>query len=150
MHLDQAGYKLIVGLECKIYKCYKDGRGFPTIGIGHLVLPTEPELLTKQLTEQDVSNLFKKDLAIREKWLNQRCCNWEPKMQQYEFNALCSFLWQYNIDRYPDTKAVFILGHRPTIISQMKQFRNEVAGSGDNKMVARRGKEIDMFKGLVK
>lgn len=44
-------------------KLYRDSKGYWTIGIGHLVTPQEYNLFKgKQLTQQEIMDLFKKDL----------------------------------------------------------------------------------------
>jgi lysozyme len=148
MKLSSAGNKLIITNEGEKSTMYLDSRGIPTIGIGHLILqPSENYLLTATLTQDQIENLFIKDIARVETWINQNCI-WNPSIKQCEFDALCSFLHQYNIDKYPNTKAAIINGDRTEIINAILQFRNIVAGSGDNELLPRRQREIAMFKGI--
>lgn len=148
MKISSAGTKLSALNEGDINKMYLDIRGFPTIARGHLILlPAEKYLMTAELTQDQIEELFIKDIARVETWINQNCL-WTPEIKQCEFDALCSFLHQYNIDKYPQTKAIIIEGDKDKIINAMMQFRNVVARSGDNKLIPRRQREIAMFKGI--
>jgi hypothetical protein len=52
----------------KIYpKMILDTKNLPTIGIGHLIKPTEKYLLTATLTKKQIYDLFNKDLDWAEK-----------------------------------------------------------------------------------
>ena len=44
------------------YKAYKDTEGNMTIGVGHKILPNEKYLLTKELTDEEVEELFIQDM----------------------------------------------------------------------------------------
>lgn len=147
MKLSNAGARLMAINEGDRSTMYLDSLGNPTIGRGHLILrPSENYLLTATLTQDQIEELFIKDVARVETWINQNCI-WNPSIKQYEFDGSCSFLHQYNIDKYPNTKAAFINGNRQEIINAMSQFMSIRAGSGDNKLYARRQREIAMFRG---
>ena len=45
------------------YEMYKDHLGYPTIGVGHLILEGEDHLLTATLTEEQVSTMLLHDLV---------------------------------------------------------------------------------------
>jgi len=139
--------KALVLSEGLRYKSYLDTKGYPTIGIGHRIKANEKYLMDVLLTDEQVNDIFMKDMAYTETWINKNCI-WNIPIKQCEFDALCCFLHQYNIEdiRFKDTKKAFISGDRQQIINQMMQFRNAVAGSGDNQMVERRKREITMFK----
>lgn len=141
------GYSLIVCNEGRKNKSYPDSKGKPTIGIGHLILDSEKWMLNTILTEDQVKNIFFKDLKPREDWLNIKCKNWAVPMTQYEFDALCSFSWQYYLDNpnYAGTKAAIISGIREAIIEHMLQFVNIEAGSGKKELLLRRQRELSMF-----
>src|SRR5438105_8561524 len=44
-------------------KVYKDSLGKPTVGIGHLVTPADKLKVGDEITDQQVSDFFKKDSA---------------------------------------------------------------------------------------
>lgn len=141
--------KAIIESEGLEYTMYLDSKKYPTIGIGHRIKENEKYLLTITLTDDQVNDIFMRDMAYTETWINKNCI-WEKPIKQYEFDALCCFLHQYHIEdiQYRDTKAALIKGDRQQIINQMMLFRNINAGSGDNKLIPRRQREIAMFKGI--
>ena len=48
-------------------KAYKDSKGLPTIGVGHLIKSDEAYLLTATLTDDQVEDLLRSDL----KWCSE-------------------------------------------------------------------------------
>ena len=70
MNVSQRGLDFIISEEGFKNKAYKDVKGLPTIGVGHLILPTETHLLSKTLTNQEVRELLKKDIQRFEKCVN--------------------------------------------------------------------------------
>lgn len=144
---DQAGRDLIIENEGLSYKAYQDSKGGWTTGIGHLILSNESYLKTQLLTHNQAMDIFNSDLAIREHWLIENC-KWDNPIIQCEFNALCSFLFQYNIDnpKYKDTKQAILSGNRDKIVKQMQLFRSINPINHDMKLISRRMKEIAMFK----
>ncbi len=128
--------------------CYYDSKGLPTIGVGHLIKPTEQHLLTGRLTMSQVDEMLTQDLAVVENWINAHC-KWSSPINQNEFDALANFLFQYNIDssKYTNTRATIISGNRDKIAQALMQFVNITAGKGDQKLLPRRIREIKMFRG---
>lgn len=55
---------LIEAEEGRRHRAYDDGDGNMTIGIGHLIRPTEKYLLETILSDEQIDNLFAQDLAI--------------------------------------------------------------------------------------
>ena len=55
------------GVKLKMYICVA---GCKTIGVGHVILPHEQELLTKELTYDEAMGIFKKDLETFEHYVN--------------------------------------------------------------------------------
>lgn len=53
--------KLIEEKEGRRYRMYRDERGLPTIGVGHLIKPSEPYLMTATLNDTQVDALFTTD-----------------------------------------------------------------------------------------
>jgi GH24 family phage-related lysozyme (muramidase) len=142
---DRKELEFIASFEGVRYKRYKDSKGFDTIGIGHLIKVSEPHLLGVTLTHEQVEELFYKDLAPNEKWLNTVSANWKKPITRNEFTALISFLHQYPIHKYKNTKQAIIIGNRQLICSQMMLFRDAEAAKDDNQMLKRREKEIALF-----
>jgi GH24 family phage-related lysozyme (muramidase) len=143
--VNKSGEDLIIGNEGVKYLYYKDDKGYGTIGIGHLVLPNEYYLKTAHLNERQVMDLFYTDLKPREEWLVTNTAKWITPITQGEFNGLCSFLFQYDIYKYPQTKNIIISGNRQEIINHIKMFESESPENHDMKLVPRRDREIAMF-----
>jgi lysozyme len=68
-------------------KAYKDSKGLPTIGVGHLIKADEPHLLTATLSDQEVKDLLKNDL----KWCSEAVeSSIKVPLSQKQFDALYS------------------------------------------------------------
>lgn len=80
------GLALIRNFEGYSPTIYKDSAGYPTIGIGHLILPGEefPPLLLPE----DADALLHKDLVPAEKALSRRV---KIRIKQNQADALISF-----------------------------------------------------------
>jgi lysozyme len=87
MKVSSKGLDFIMKEEGIRNKMYLDSVGKPTIGVGHLILPTEKHLLTKTLTDLEVKNLFKKDIDRFEKAVNDSIL---IPMSQHQFDSLVS------------------------------------------------------------
>ncbi len=61
------GLTFLTLLEGFKNKMYRDSKGLPTIGVGHLILPTEKHLLTKTLSTPEIKTLLNTDLDRFEK-----------------------------------------------------------------------------------
>lgn len=71
------------------YNAYPDAGGF-AIGIGHFIKPNEQELKTKTLTQQEVLDLFNKDLKDVLETINK---NVKVPINKNQKLALMSFAW---------------------------------------------------------
>jgi lysozyme len=68
-------------------KAYKDSKGLPTIGVGHLIKADEPHLLNATLTDEQVKELLKSDL----KWCSDAVeSSVKVPLTQKQFDALYS------------------------------------------------------------
>lgn len=63
MKISAKGLALIKQEERFMPRRYLCSAGKPTIGYGHVILPTEPHLHTATLTEPEASKLLEKDVA---------------------------------------------------------------------------------------
>lgn len=70
-----------------IVTVYKDSRGLPTVGCGHLVLAKDKLKVGKKITEARAKELLKSDLATAESAVNK---NVKVPLHQYEYDALVS------------------------------------------------------------
>lgn len=66
MNIEKLKEELTIDEGCK-YEIYKDHLGYPTFGIGHLVLNTDPEYgleIGAQVINERVHEVFEKDIAV--------------------------------------------------------------------------------------
>ena len=121
-------------------KAYKDSKGLLTIGVGHLIKPSEPHLLTATLSDQEVKDLLKSDL----KWCSEAVeTSVKVPLTQSQFDALYSLC--FNIGEGAFRKS--------TVVKKINQ--NDLQGAADailmwNKpevLVKRRQRERALFLG---
>ena len=73
--------------EGKRNKAYKDTKGLWTIGVGHLIRPGEEHLITATLSDDEVKELLKSDLA----WCSEAVeSSVKVPLAQAQFDALYS------------------------------------------------------------
>jgi lysozyme len=88
MKISTEGIKLIAAVEGRRATAYKDTAGKWTIGIGHLIRPDEEWMRTATLTDAQIDELFRKDVA----WAERAVERTFPKVRrQNQFDALVSF-----------------------------------------------------------
>lgn len=85
MTIDQAGLDFIKGWESFRPSAYNDIAGYPTIGYGHLIKPSEE--FPGTITLSQAETLLWSDLEPVEEAITRLC----PQANQNQFNALCSF-----------------------------------------------------------
>ena len=116
LRTSQAGAEFIAKFEGKKSQTYLDSAGLPTIGIGHLLLPDEKagnyvtingvkRPLTSPLSEAEIFDLFKQDLAPREAKVQKSIT---AKISQTQFDMLVSFT--YNIGNCTSLAAIINTG----------------------------------------
>ena len=119
-------------------KAYKDSKGLPTIGVGHLIKPDEQHLLTATLTDQQVADLLKSDL----KWCSEAVeSSVRVPLNQAQFDALYSLC--FNIGETNFKKS--------TVVKRINE--NDLKGAADailmwNKpavLIGRRQRERALF-----
>lgn len=88
MRTSDRGLKLITQREGKVMRVYKDSKGLPTAGVGHLLLPAEKKAMPvgTPITETQCQNWLKADLAGCEEVVN----GIGAKLAQNEFDACVS------------------------------------------------------------
>ena len=67
MAITKSTLSYITEEEGKRNKAYKDSKGLPTIGVGHLIRPGEEHLIHATLTDAEVEELLRSDL----KWCSE-------------------------------------------------------------------------------
>lgn len=90
MRIGKAGQALIEKWEGRRATAYRDTAGLWTIGIGHLIKPTESHLLSATLSDAEIDALFAKDIA----WAEEATSRLFPGItRQNQFDALVSFVY---------------------------------------------------------
>ena len=121
-------------------KAYKDSKGLWTIGVGHLIKDDEKDLITANLTNDQVEDLLKKDL----KWCSEAVeTSVKVPLQQHQFDALYSLC--FNIGGTNFAKS--------TVVKKINE--NDLQGAADailmwNKpdvLINRRKRERALFLG---
>jgi lysozyme len=121
-------------------KAYKDSKGLPTIGVGHLIKNSEPHLLTATLSDQEVKELLKSDL----KWCSEAVeTSVRVPLTQKQYDALYSLC--FNIGETNFKKS--------TVVKKINE--NDLKGAADailmwNKpdvLIKRRQRERALFLG---
>lgn len=105
MNLSENGFKKLIEWEGFKNHVYKDSTGLPTIGVGHLL--TQDELRSGKITirgidtryanglsNEQVEDLFKQDLASREQLIKTLV---QVPVNQNQFDVLVSFV--FNVGR---------------------------------------------------
>lgn len=87
----------------QLYFPYKDYKGFPTMGCGHLIRPTDN--FSQGLTEAQVVGLLASDLASVEKAINE---NIKVSLTQNRFDALADFGFNLGVGALRQEKNTFI------------------------------------------
>lgn len=90
MRISKEGQKLIERFEGRRNTAYLDSAGLWTIGIGHLIKADEQWMRTATLTDAQVDELFRQDIA----WAEQAVQRLFPRVaHQSQFDALVSFVF---------------------------------------------------------
>jgi len=106
--ITESTFELISGFEGKRHKAYKDSRGLWTIGVGHLIKPTEQWMLHTVLTDQQVEDLFKDDL----KWCDEAVAtSVRVPLNQNQMDALYSLCFNIGADHFKQSEVVLHLNN---------------------------------------
>lgn len=132
MALAKSTFEFITGFEGKRNSAYKDSKGLWTIGVGHLIKPSEPQLLKAKLTDEQVQNLFNKDIE----WCtNAVDSSVTVPLTQNQFDALYSLcfnigetnfrkssvLRKLNAGDYNGAADAFLMWNKPAILEGRRQ-----------------------------
>ena len=90
MKLDADGIDHIKRWEGVRRDVYKDAVGYPTVGVGHLVKPVDNLKVGDTITDDQVDDFLRKDIASAEEAVNDRVT---VPLTQNQFNALVSFVF---------------------------------------------------------
>lgn len=141
MNISNSGLQFIKDVEGSRHSMYKCAAGHPTIGVGHLIKPTEAHLLTARLTEDEITLLLKADLEEREAHLNNFIYKFDLKLTQFEYDALISFIFNVGITAFD----------KSTLAKKLSQGFTDEAGKEFDKwtkpiaIISRRMAEKNIF-----
>lgn len=105
MRISLRGIKLIAQREGAILHVYKDSKGLPTAGVGHLITEAEhAEFPVGKKVSQDQSDTWlAADLKECEDAINESI---KPKLEQHEFDALASLAFNIGVNGFKKSSVV--------------------------------------------
>src|SRR5699024_12084559 len=129
------------GLKLKMYYCVA---GFHTIGYGHKITASlEPELLTKSITQEEAEKLLEEDLKYFEGYINEVSKEYDVKLTQNQFDALCSFC--FNLGSFKDAMLQRFKAKDLTAIGGSLILYNKAKGVPNEGLTRRRKAEQKLF-----
>lgn len=125
-------------------KSREECKGKPTIGWGHVILPGE-EALFKGITERKAEEIFRKDLAPRER---QVAALVKVPLTQNQFDALVA--WEFNTGGLAKSTLLRRLneGNYAAVPQQMMRWIYD-DGVRSEGLYNRRKKEVALWKGAA-
>jgi GH24 family phage-related lysozyme (muramidase) len=120
-----------------ILQVYADGRGLPTVGLGHLVVAADKLKLGDTVTLDQARAWVKNDVATAEKAVNS---NVSVPLFQYEYDALVSLVFNCGIGHADEIAEFVNSGKYDKAPALIEPFR---AAHGNGR---RRKQEAAMFK----
>jgi lysozyme len=123
-----------------ILKVYKDSRGLPTVGCGHLVVAADKLKVGDKIKEDRAKELLKRDLEAAEKAVNK---NVKVPLYKHEYDALVSLT--FNTGTHGASKMFDAVnqGKYELIPAAIEKYRT---GGGNE---ARRESEAELFRSGV-
>lgn len=88
MKTSKHGITLIEGREGIRLKVYRDSKGLPTVGVGHLVVPADGLKVGDKITQDQCDTFLANDLKTAENAVNKAV---NVPLTQNQFDALVSF-----------------------------------------------------------
>lgn len=121
-------------------KAYHDTAGHMTIGIGHLIKDTEPELKTMCLSREAALALAKEDISVAEAAVNAYV---KVPLKQEQFDALVSFVYNIGIGAFSKSTLLRKLnaGHCCAVPDEMRKWTKQ------RELRGRRQAEILLYTG---
>jgi lysozyme len=123
-----------------ILKVYKDSRGLPTVGSGHLVVAADKLKVGNKISEARAKELLKSDLATAESAVNK---NVKVPMHRYEYDALVSLTFNTGAHGALKMFDAVNMGKYELIPATIEKYRT---GGGNE---GRRRSEAELFKSGV-
>jgi len=141
MKTSQKGLTLIKKYEGFSDKEYICPAGKPTIGYGHVILPSEH--FPSTITKEEAETLLKKDLQPREKSLNILV---KVSINQNQFDALMSLIYNIGVENFKQSTLLKFINDKlfDKIPDQFRRWKyiNKVVSKG---LLNRREEEIKLW-----
>lgn len=148
MNVSLLGIAFIQSYEAFRAMAYTDQAGNPTIGYGHLIIPTDPDY-SNGLTPDQASALFASDLAtIAEQPVNAALT---IDVSQQQFDALCSLCYNIGNGAFDGCHALQLLnaGTDPSLVApaflNWDHVRENGAETVSAGLLRRRQAEVNIF-----
>ena len=101
--ITESTFKFITNFEGKRNKAYQDSKGLWTIGVGHLIKADEFYLLNTVLTDEQVKDLFKRDLKWCEAAVDESIM---VPLNQNQYDALYSLCFNIGETNFKKSEVV--------------------------------------------
>ncbi len=138
------GISLLKKWEGSSNAAYRDSGGAWTIGVGHLIKPTEQDLIGATLTNAEVDSLLRADLAWAEKAVNDAV---KVNLTQNQFDALVSFTFNVGTSAFLDSTLLKRINARAEARQVSYEFMRWTKDNGRDVpgLVNRRKKELGLY-----
>jgi lysozyme len=144
MKLSAAGILMLTELEGSRSRMYRDSAGLPTIGVGHLILASEPHLLTATLSGAQIRDLLERDV-IRFEQAVKNCVR--IPLEQSQFDALVMLSFNIGASGFCNSTVVARINAKDTKerITEAWNRWKMAGGAIIPGLITRRAKEIDLY-----
>lgn len=143
MDISLNGMKFIASFEKVVLHTYDDGFGYPTIGIGHLLVPGDGFDHNSRITEAQAYELFRKDL---QKYISTVNTAVKVKLSQNQFDALVSLCFNIGREAFRNSSCVRALNQERYLdAAERLTHWNRAKGKVVRGLVRRREAEKAMF-----
>ncbi len=103
MKVSHRGLIAIEGREGVRLKAYRDSKGLPTIGVGHLIVPGDGFSINSRITQEQCDELFAQDIQKYENGVSNAV---KVPLTQNQFDALVSFCLNIGIGGFKGSTVV--------------------------------------------
>ena len=144
MTTDNAGVSLIRNFEGTLLHYYVDTSGYPTIGIGHKIRPSDPYVKGTIISMDEANQLLKYDLRSTESAIN---ADVNVPLSQNQFDALVSLVFNIGDHGFATSHLLRAI-NASALISVIKPLWlewNHAGGEVSGDLTRRRAKEFNLY-----